>query len=64
MSTTPSGIHSKEIKRIMRYVKGTHDFNIHYLKNKDIKLVGYRDSDRGNNIDDRKSTYGYYFNLV
>lgn len=32
-------------------------------KNKDVKLFGYNDSDRGNNVDDRKPTSGNCFSL-
>lgn len=59
----PSKIHLKAAKRILRYAKGTLNFGIHYLKNKDVKLVGYSDSDWWNNIDDRKSTLGHCFSL-
>jgi len=61
--SAPSEIHLKVTKIILRYVKGTLNFGIHYLKNKHVKLVGYSDNDWGNNIDDRKSTSDNCFNL-
>jgi len=61
--SAPSKIHLKEEKRILRYVKGTPDFGIHYLKNKVVKLVGYGDSDWGNSIDDKNSSSRNYFSL-
>ena len=48
----PFEIHLKVAKWNLRYVKGTLDFGIHYLKNKAAKLVGYSDSNWGNSIDD------------
>lgn len=45
--SAPLEIHLKETKRILRYVKGTLNFDIHYLKNKDVKLIRYNDSDWG-----------------
>lgn len=43
--SAPLEIHLKETKIILRYVKGTLNFGINYLKNKDVKLVGYSDFD-------------------
>lgn len=59
----PTKKHMKATKRIMRYVKGTSDFGIHYYKNDEIKLCGYSHSDWGSNLDDRKSTSGQCFSL-
>ena len=53
----------KATKRILRYVKGTTNFGIHYSKMDDVKLEGFSDSDWGSNIDDRKSTLGNCFTL-
>jgi len=43
--SAPSKIHLKVAKWILRYVKGTLDFGIHYLMNKVAKLIRYSDSD-------------------
>lgn len=43
--STPLENHVKVSKRILRYIKGTQDFGIHYLKTSDVKLAGYSDSD-------------------
>ena len=40
----------------MSYVSGTKDFGILYSISKNIKLIGYIDSDNGGIVDDRKST--------
>lgn len=47
----------KETKRILRYVKGTLNFSIHYYSSEKFNLVGFSDSYWGGSIDDRKSTY-------
>ena len=47
-----------EVKRIMRYLKGTDDFGLYYKKNENFELNACIDADWGGNIDDRKSTSG------
>ena len=45
---------------ILRYIKGTLEFGLRYSRGKeDIDLVGYTDSDLGNDVNDRRSTGGY-----
>jgi hypothetical protein len=43
--TEPSEMHMKEAKRILRYVKGTLNFRIHYYTSKRFNLVVFSDSD-------------------
>lgn len=53
------------LKRVLRYLKGTSDIKLTYIKGdfNDL-LVGYVDSDwGGNDSNDRKSTSGYLFKL-
>ena len=57
-STNPKENHLMEIKRIMRYLKGTDDFGLYYKKNEKFELNAYTDTDWEGNIDDRKSTSG------
>lgn len=59
----PSIVHLKAAKTILRYVKGTTNFGIHYCSSKKLELFGYSDSDWDTNIDDIKSTSGNYFSL-
>ena len=47
-----------EIKRIFRYLKGTIEFRLSYLKGNEITLVTYIDAYQTGSIDDRKSTSG------
>jgi hypothetical protein len=60
---TPHESHWKEAKRILRYVRGTVQFGIHYSSRETPLLVGFTDSDWADDPDDQKSTAGYVFNL-
>jgi hypothetical protein len=60
---TPHEIHWKEAKRILRYVRGTIQFRIHYSSGGTPLLVGFTDSDWTSDPDDHKSTAGYVFSL-
>ena len=57
----PTTTHFKTAKRILHCIKGTIDFGLLYSFSNDYKLVGYRDSDCGGDIYDRKSTTGFVF---
>nr|GEX16525.1 retrovirus-related Pol polyprotein from transposon TNT 1-94 [Tanacetum cinerariifolium] len=48
----PTTKHLKIEKRILRYIKGTIDYDMFYSTSKDFKLVGYRDSDWAGSKDD------------
>ena len=55
----------KAVKRILRYLKGTLDtldYSLCYQGN-DMQLKGYIDSDWGEDLDERKLTYGFSFLL-
>eukprot|EP00253_Pinus_taeda_P033745 PITA_33745 len=58
---TPRESHWKAAKRILRYVRGTVQFGIHYNAEAYPLLVGFTDSDWAGDPDDRKSTAGYVF---
>jgi hypothetical protein len=60
---TPHEIHWKEAKMILRYVRGTIQFGIHYSSGGTPLLVGFTDSDWAGDPDDRKYTAGYVFSL-
>jgi hypothetical protein len=51
------------MKRVLRNVKGTFDFDILYNRSKYPRLCGYIDSNSTGFVDDRKSFYGYVFSL-
>ncbi|KAI5355055.1 hypothetical protein L3X38_007950 [Prunus dulcis] len=59
----PSNKHYRAAKRVLRYVKGTLDYGLHYMKGKKAVLVGFCDSDWGGSVDDSKSTPGYAFSF-
>lgn len=59
----PSHLHLGATKHVRRYIQGTLEYSICYQKNKEVKLIGYSDSDLGGCKDDLKSTSGYCFLL-
>eukprot|EP00253_Pinus_taeda_P026954 PITA_26954 len=59
----PRESHWKAAKRILRYVRGTVQFGIHYSAKATPLLVGFTDSDWAGDPDDRKSTAGYVLTL-
>ena len=63
LTQTPHEIHWKEAKRILHYVHGTVQFEIHYRSGGTPLLVGFIDSDWASDTDDQKSTAGYVFSL-
>jgi hypothetical protein len=51
------------VKRIFRYLKGTKEFGLWYIKGNDLSLIFYTDGDWEVLIDDRRSTSGAMFYL-
>ena len=47
----------------MRYIQGTKNHGLKYIKEQENKLVGFTDSDWAGSLDDRKSTSGFVFCL-
>ncbi|CAL8152242.1 unnamed protein product [Prunus armeniaca] len=54
----PTNRHYGTTKRVLRYVKGTLDYGLEYVKGRKSVLIGYCDSDWGGSIGDSKSTSG------
>jgi hypothetical protein len=50
---TPKESHVLVVKRIFKYLKGTKEFGLWYLKGKDLSLIAYIDVDWAGCIDDR-----------
>ncbi|XP_070023415.1 uncharacterized mitochondrial protein AtMg00810-like [Nicotiana sylvestris] len=48
----PSSTHLKVARRILRYLKGTTDFELFYSSSSDFNLMGFCDSDYARDIDD------------
>ncbi|KAD4888558.1 hypothetical protein E3N88_20631 [Mikania micrantha] len=57
----PSKVHQGAVRRILRYVAGTYKMGLWYGKDKELRLLGYTDSDWGGCIDDRKSVSANIF---
>ncbi len=52
-----------DVKRIMRYLQGTVNLGLVFTPQVTGKCVGYSDADWGGDMDDRKSTSGYLFQV-
>ncbi|BBH01653.1 hypothetical protein Prudu_011986, partial [Prunus dulcis] len=59
----PTNRHYGTAKRVLRYIKGTLDYGLEYVKGKSSILIGYCDSDWGGSVGDCKSTSGYAFSF-
>ena len=59
----PNESHWKAAKKVLRYLKGTMNFVLLYTDKFDVQLAGFSDSDWAGNLDDRRSTTGYAFNI-
>ncbi|EOY03877.1 Cysteine-rich RLK (RECEPTOR-like protein kinase) 8 [Theobroma cacao] len=59
----PTDQHYTAAKRVLKYLKGTLNHEIHFTRFPKFKLIGYSDCDWAGNIDDSKSTSGYVFTL-
>ncbi|XP_023760835.1 uncharacterized mitochondrial protein AtMg00810-like [Lactuca sativa] len=55
----PTLDHFQAVKRILRYVKGTISFGLHFTQPRSPSLLGYSDTDWARCIETRRSTYGY-----
>ncbi|XP_050916817.1 secreted RxLR effector protein 161-like [Lathyrus oleraceus] len=58
---TPTTTHFKAEKRILRYIKGTTNFGLHYYSSNNYEIIDYSDSDWSGDLDDRKITTGFVF---
>ena len=58
-SSNPSKQHWMAVKRIIRYLKGTRDLGILYMRSAEDDLIGFSDSDWAGDLDNSKSTSGY-----
>ena len=50
-------------KRLLRYLQGSKGLKLTYTKEASYDLVGESDADGSGDVNDRKSTTGYYFKL-
>jgi hypothetical protein len=61
--TNPGLKHWEAIKKVLRYLEGTKNIMLTYIKSNELKFVGYADADFAGG-DLRKSTSGYIFTLA
>ena len=50
-------------KHVLRYLRGTVDYGLDYVRGDGVQLIGYTDSDWAGSAVDRKSTSGCCFSL-
>ena len=61
LNNNPTEEHIKYARYVLRYLKGTKELKIKYDGASDAGLIGYSDSDWGENRDDCHSTSGHVF---
>ena len=62
--SNPTQQHWNAVKRVMRYLKGTAALGLCFRgSSSQISLVGYSDADWAGDLDSRRSTTGYVFQL-
>lgn len=59
----PTSKHYGTAKRVRRYIKGTLNYGLAYVRGKNAMLIGLCDSDWGGSLDDNKSTSRYAFSF-
>ena len=59
----PCETHWKVAKHVLIYLKGIVDYGLLYTDVSNVQLEGYFDSNWAGNLDDKKSTFGYAFNI-
>ncbi|XP_068340285.1 secreted RxLR effector protein 161-like [Pyrus communis] len=57
----PTNRHYGIAKRVLRYIKGTLDYGMEYVKGRKACLMGYCDSDWGGSLKDNKLGYAFSF---
>lgn len=56
--SSPTDVHFQGVKRIFRYLKGTHHLALHIKPCKSLSLTAFTDADWATDVDDRRSTAG------
>ena len=59
----PGVAHWAALKRILRYLVGTVSLGLQFDGSQSIELTGFSDADWAGDIDTRRSTTGYVFNI-
>ena len=61
--SAPKETHVIEVKRILKYLKGTIEYGLWYPRGQDFTLKDFTDADLAGSVNDRKSTSGATFYL-
>eukprot|EP00253_Pinus_taeda_P026433 PITA_26433 len=56
--------HSRDAKKVMRYLQGTKDYMLMYRRIDNLEVIGYSYSDFAECVDSRKSTSRYIFMMA
>ena len=59
----PTKIHIEAAKRVLRYVQGTLNYGIEYVRDQLATFIGFCDADWAGSEDDSRSTSGYAFSF-
>jgi hypothetical protein len=59
----PRRLHWVEEKHVLRYLRGTVDYGLSYIKRDGVKLMGFTDADSAGSTVDKKITSSCCFNL-
>ncbi|XP_074299270.1 secreted RxLR effector protein 161-like [Silene latifolia] len=62
--SNPGMGHWSAAKKVLRYLKGTWNKMLTYRHTDQLEVIGYANSDFGEYVDSRKSTFGYVFVLA
>ena len=60
---TPQLRHMKVVKKIWKYVSGTRDHGILFVKRDELNFMGHVDPDYTSDIENELSTTGFLFEL-
>ncbi|XP_040944289.1 uncharacterized mitochondrial protein AtMg00810-like [Gossypium hirsutum] len=55
----PLNVHFKAVKRILRYLQGTLNYGLRFIRSSSFLLEGYSEASWGSDVDDRRSTSGF-----
>lgn len=56
--------HWKAANKVIRYLHGTKDYMLIYMRTENLEIKGYSNSEFAGCVDLRKSTSGYIFMLA